>query len=118
MKRSGLRLSRSEKQSATISTDQIKRLGVESHSNGWKDTRRALGAAHHVDAGGHHVWGLSAAGQLLGQRHLVEVEGRVQAALAHLQLVAQRVDGLLGCEEGRQEKGKKTQVYLVQEITT
>lgn len=50
--------------------------------------------------------GLAAAGQLLGQRHLVEVEGRVQAALAHLQLVAQGVDALLGCKEGH-TGGKK-----------
>lgn len=73
----------------------------------WKDTRRPLGAAHHVDAGGHHVRGLAAAGQLLGQRHLVEVEGRVQAALAHLQLVAQGVDALPGCKEGPQGGKKK-----------
>lgn len=78
-----------------------------------KNTRRPLGAAHHVDAGGHHVRGLAAAGQLLGQRHLVEVEGRVQAALAHLQLVAQRVDGLPGCTEGRQEKGEVDSSVLV-----
>lgn len=57
--------------------------------------------------------GLAAAGQLLGQRHLVEVEGRVQAALAHLQLVAQRVDGLLGCQEGRREKDKKKEITEV-----
>lgn len=34
------------------------------------------------------------AGQALVERHLVEVEGRVQTVLAHLQLVAQSVDVL------------------------
>lgn len=61
--------------------------------------------------------GLAAAGQLLGQRHLVEVEGRVQAALAHLQLVAQGVDALPGCKEGPQGK-KKRGFVLKQGVST
>lgn len=60
-----------------------------------KDTRRSLGAAHHVDTGGDHVGGLATAGQMFGERHLVEVKGRIQTALAHLQLMAQSVDALL-----------------------
>lgn len=65
---------------------------------GKKDTRRALGATHQVDAGGHDVRRLAAARQVLGQRHLVEVEGRVQAMLVQLKLVAQDADVLLGYE--------------------
>lgn len=60
--------------------------------------------------------GLAAAGQLLGQRHLVEVEGRVQAALAHLQLVAQGVDALPGCKEGPQ--GKKEDLFKAGSVDT
>lgn len=60
-----------------------------------KDTWRSLGAADHVDTGGDDVRGLAAAGQVLDERHLVEVEGRVQAVLVHLQLVTQGVDALL-----------------------
>lgn len=61
-----------------------------------KDTWRSLSAAHHVDTGGDDVGGLAAAGQLFHQRHLVEVEGRVQTVLVHLQLAAQSVDVLFG----------------------
>lgn len=60
-----------------------------------KDTWRPLGAAHHVDTGGNDVGGLAAAGQVFGESHLVEVEGRVQTALVHLQLVTQSVDVVL-----------------------
>lgn len=38
--------------------------------------------------------GLTAAGQVFAERHLVEVEGRVQTVLVHLQLVTQSVDVL------------------------
>lgn len=61
-----------------------------------KDTWRSLSAAHHVDTGSDDVGGLAAAGQVFEKRHLVEVEGRVQTALAHLQLVTQSVD-VLSC---------------------
>lgn len=60
-----------------------------------KDTWRPLGATHQVDAGGDDVVHLTAAGQALVQRHLVEVEGRVQTVLTHLQLVSQSVDVVL-----------------------
>ena len=40
--------------------------------------------------------GFAAAGQPLAQCHLVEVEGRVQAVLVHLQLMAQVVYVPLG----------------------
>lgn len=60
-----------------------------------KDTRRSLGAAHHVDTGSDHMGGLATAGQVFGERHLVEVKGRIQTALAHLQLMTQSVDALL-----------------------
>lgn len=59
-----------------------------------KDTWRSLSAAHHVDTGCNDVGGLATTGQLFEECHLVEVEGRVQTALAHLQLVAQSVDVL------------------------
>lgn len=39
---------------------------------------------------------LAAAGQVFHQRHLVEVEGRVETALVHLQLVTQSVDVVFG----------------------
>lgn len=35
---------------------------------------------------------LAPAGQVLHERHLVEVQGRVQTVFVHLQLVTQRVD--------------------------
>lgn len=57
-----------------------------------KDTRRALRAAHEVEAGGDHVGHLPAAGQALAHGHLEEVEGRVQAVLVQLQLAPQVVD--------------------------
>lgn len=57
-----------------------------------KDTRRSLGAADQVEAGGDDVRGLAPTGQVLHERHLVEVEGRIQTVLVHLQLVAQSVD--------------------------
>lgn len=38
--------------------------------------------------------GLAAACQVFDERHLVEVEGRVQTVLVHLQLVTQSVDVL------------------------
>lgn len=60
-----------------------------------KDTRRSLGAAHHVDTGRDYVGGLATAGQVFGECHLVEVKSRVQTALAHLQLVTQSIDALL-----------------------
>lgn len=59
-----------------------------------KDTWRSFSAAHHVDAGGNDVCGLAAAGQVFHERHLVEVEGGVQTALVHLQLVTQSVDAV------------------------
>lgn len=57
-----------------------------------KDTRRSLGAADQVEAGGDDVRGLAPTGQVLHERHLVEVEGCIQTVLVHLQLVAQSVD--------------------------
>ena len=59
-----------------------------------KDTGRALGAADQVEAGGDHVGGAAAVGQPLGQRHLVEVVGRVQTVLVHLQRAAQSGDAV------------------------
>lgn len=59
-----------------------------------KDTWRSLGAADHVETGGDDVGGLAAAGQVFDERHLVEVEGRVQTVLVHLQQVTQSVDVL------------------------
>ena len=55
---------------------------------GNKDTRRALRPADQVKAGGDHVGHLTAPRQVLAHRHLEEVEGRVQAVLVQLQLVA------------------------------
>lgn len=43
-----------------------------------------------------------AVGQALVEGHLVEVEGRVQTVLVHLQLVTQRVDVLFGCRQKRE----------------
>lgn len=57
-----------------------------------KDTWRPLSATHQVDAGGDDVVHFVPAGQAFVQRHLVEVEGRVQTVLTHLQLVTQSVD--------------------------
>ena len=59
-----------------------------------KDTWRSLGAADQVETGGDDVGGLASAGQLFAERHPVEVEGRVQTVLVHLQLVTKSVDVL------------------------
>lgn len=61
-----------------------------------KDTRRSFSAAHQVEAGSDDVGGLAATRQALVEGHLVEVEGRVQTVLVHLQLMTQSVDVLLG----------------------
>lgn len=68
-----------------------------------KDTWRSFGAAHHVDAGRDDVGCLAAAGQVFHERHLVEVEGCVQTALVHLQLVTQSVDAVLRWREKKQK---------------
>lgn len=59
-----------------------------------KDTWRSLSATHQVDASGDDMGGFTAPGQVFVQRHLVEVEGRVQTVLVHLQLSTQSVDVL------------------------
>lgn len=61
-----------------------------------KDTRRPLGAADQVEAGSDDVRRLASTSQVFGQSHPVEVVGRVQTVLVHLQLVTQSVDLLLG----------------------
>lgn len=43
----------------------------------------------------------AAARQVLHERHLVEVEGRVDAVLVHLQLVTQSVDVLFGWKDAK-----------------
>lgn len=53
-----------------------------------KDTGRALCPTHQVEAGGNDVGRLPPSGQAFTERHLVEVEGRVQAVFVHLQLMA------------------------------
>lgn len=69
-----------------------------------EDTWRSLGAADHVEAGGNDVGGLAAAGQVFAERHLVEVEGRVQTVFVHLQLVTQSVDALFRWKDTQAHK--------------
>lgn len=59
-----------------------------------KDTWRSLGAADHVKTCGDDVGGLAATCQVFRERHLVEVQCRVQTVFVHLQLVTQSVDVL------------------------
>lgn len=74
-----------------------------------KDTWRSFGAAHHVDTGGDDMGCLAAAGQVFHERHLVEVEGRVQTALVHLQLVTQSVDAVLRWREKNRRTRQRTE---------
>lgn len=59
-----------------------------------KDTWSSFSPTHHVDAGGDDVGGLAATCQVFHERHFIEVEGRVQTVLIHLQLSAQSVDAV------------------------
>ena len=71
-----------------------------------KDTWRSLCAADEVETRSDDVGRLAAAGQVFGERHLVEVERRVQTVFVHLQLVTQSVDAVSRCRDTRITKSK------------
>lgn len=100
---------RSHKDTASLDSGFLITTSVSS-----KDTWRSLGAAHHVDTGGDDVGCLATAGQVFHERHLVEVEGCVQTALVHLQLVTQSVDAVL---RWREKKHVSVQKHAIRRTT-
>lgn len=56
--------------------------------------------------------GLSPAGQVFHERHLVEVEGGVQAVFVHLQLVTQSVDVVFGCRDKQTQKQRFIKLFI------
>lgn len=69
-----------------------------------KDTWSSFSPTYHVEAGGDDVGGLAATCQVFHESHFIEVEGRVQTVLIHLQLSAQSVDVVFCYRETRHIK--------------